>query len=162
MNAPTPTAASLLQKSWGDAPLTKDQKLQKWLDAKTALDAAKETEMEMRKAVVDAFPFDADKKEGTQNLELANGFKLKVVKAQNYNLKGDVDAALLAYENAAGTPEEHGRRKLETELLVKWKPNLSVSAYREAPTELLKAIETVLTITDGSPTLELVEPKAKK
>lgn len=158
----TPTAAALLQPVWPKME-PKDVALQQWLDAKKALDAAKELEMQYRNAVVAAFPFDEDKKEGTQNLDLANGFKLKVVKKQNYNLSSEgTDDILTAYENAAGTPEEHGRRKLITERLVKWKPELSITEYREADAELLKMLESVLTITDGSPALTLVEPKGKK
>lgn len=160
----TPTAAALLQQGWGAPPMTKEQILQAWVDSESALKSAKESEMALRKQVVELFPELAEKKEGTAYAPLANGWQLKVVKKQNYNLNdknGACDAALLAYENAAGTPEEHGRRKLITERLVSWKPSLSIKEYRDADAELLKALEPVLTITDGAPALELVEPKKK-
>ena len=154
-----PTAATLLQPGWGAPPKTKEQTMQEWIDAEKALKAAKDTEMELRKKVISLFPDLEAKEEGTVYTDLANGWRLKAVKKQNYNLKGDIEKALNNYENAAGTPEEKGRREVITERLVKWKPELSISEYREADKELLKVLESVLTITPGSPALELVAPK---
>lgn len=159
------SAGVLLNQGWGQPPKSKDQIMQEWLDAEKALSAAKETEMTLRKQVVGLFPELDAKKEGTVYAPLANGWQLKCVKKQNYNLNdknGATDKALEAYENGAGTPEEHGRRKLITERLVSWKPSLSIKEYRDADADLLKALEGVLTITDGAPALELVEPKAGK
>jgi len=157
-----PTAAVLLNQGWGAPPMSKEQVLQAWVESSTALTAAKDAEMILRKQVVTLFPELDAKKEGTAYAPLANGWQLKVVKKQNYNLtdkNGATDKALEAYENAAGSPEEYGKRKLITERLVSWKPALSIKEYREADDELLKALEGVLTITDGAPALELVEPK---
>lgn len=154
MNAPT--VATLTQPEW-QKPETKEAKLQRWLAAKDLLDKAKDAEMEARKAVVAAYPFDAGKKEGTQRLDLANGWQLKVVLKQNYKLDKDATDAALDKIEASG-PEG----KFIGERLVKWSPDLSLSEYRVLPPALKTIIDGVLTITDGSPTLELVEPKVKK
>lgn len=157
----TPTAATLLNPTW-TAGKTKEQLMQEWIDSEAALKTAKETEMNLRLLVVERFPELVAKKEGTVYAPLANGWQLKAVKKQNYNLKAaDVDDALEKYEKAAGTPEEFGRRKLITERLVSWKPTLSVKEYRELDADALKFITPILTITDGSPSLELVPPKTK-
>lgn len=155
-----PTAAALLKPVWTET-LTKEQILQKWLDAKKVLDDAKDLEMQMRNAVVAAFPFTEGAKEGTHRVDLANGWQLKVVLKQNYNLNKDTDKALTAYENAGATDVEKALRADLTERLVKWKPTLSISEYRNLDAAALKALEPVLTITDGSPALELIEPKTK-
>lgn len=150
--------ASALLNPWPAAPLTKEQKLQKWIDAKKALDAAKDLEMQAREAVVEAFPFDADKEEGTQNLPLANGWKLKVVKKLNYNLDNTddkVDKALSAIEKLG--PEG----VFIAERLVKWKPDLSISEYRKLAPKFQNIIDSVLTKKPGAPSLELIDPNAK-
>lgn len=151
------TAAAILRPIW-DAPKTKEQLLQEWLDSSEALTAAKDREMALRKEVVEAFPFAADVKEGTQRIDLANGWQLKVVKKQNYNLKnkeGETDKALTEFEKV--NPEN----AFIAERLVTWKPDLSIAEYRKLTPTQLKFFENVLTISDGAPSLELVEPKAK-
>lgn len=149
------TAAALLNPTW-ETPLTKEQTLQKWLDAKKALDSAKDAEMNARVAVVAAFPIPTDKKEGTVNVDLANGYKLKVVLKQNYNLDGNaIDGALDLLEKAG----EDG--KFIADRLVSWKASLSTREYKLLTPAYKTIIDKVLTITDGSPTVELVEPKVK-
>lgn len=153
----TTTAAAVLRPVWTEEK-TKEQKLQEWLDAAVMLKAAKDLEMLLRKAVVTAFPFDIDVKEGTQRIPLANGYELKVVKKQNYNLnnkEGATDKALTLFEQSS--PEA----AFIADRLVKWSPELSITEYRLLTPAQLKYFENVLTITDGAPALELVEPKAK-
>lgn len=148
--------AAITQPVW-QKPESKEQKLQRWLDAQAALAQAKEVENAARKEVVAAYPFDHDKKEGTQTIELANGYKLKVVLKQNYNLDKD------ATDEALDTLEKIGEDgKFIAERLVKWKPDLSLTEYRLLKPEHKAVIDKVLTITEGTPALELVEPKAKK
>jgi len=155
----TPNAASLLQSNNGfTVPKTKDEILQKWLDSKKALDAAKATEMTDREAVVAALGFSEEKVEGTERVDLANGWQLKAVKKQNYNLKntnGECDAALDKLE--ASGPEG----KFIAERLVKWKPDLSIKEWRELAPKHQALFAEVLTITPGAVSLELIEPKAK-
>lgn len=156
------TAAALLTPAW-PVTKTKEQVLQEWLDASAALTKAKDIEMSLRKLAIEQFPELATKDEGTVYAPLANDWKIKAVKKKNYNLAASgTDTALTAYEKSAGSPEEYGRRQLETEKLVKWKPELSISEYRAASDELKAAIADVLTITDGAPSLELIDPTKKK
>lgn len=151
----TATAAALLSQQW-EQPKTKEEILQDWLDAKEILDVAKNAEMEARKAVVAAFPIPSEKKEGTVNVPLANGWKLKVVLKQNYSLdKEATDEALDELEKSG----EQG--KFVADRLVSWSPSLSISEYRLLTDEHKKIIDKVLTIKDGSPTVELVDPKGK-
>lgn len=160
--ATTPNAAALLSQPWPEKPLTKQEKLQKWLDAQKAMAEAKDAEMEARKAVVADYIDPTTglldgKKEGTVNIPLANNWKLKVVLKQNYNLsQADIDAALDKMEKTG----ENG--KFIAERLVSWKAALSVKEYRLLSDAHKAIIDNVLTITDGSPSLELVDPDAKK
>jgi hypothetical protein len=151
-----PNAAALLQQPWPAQPLTKEQKLQAWIDAQRALYAAAEAEMAARKEVVAAFPFDADKDEGTQNIDLANGWKLKVVKKLNYTLNNKEDATDRALEKL----EKLGAEGVfVAERLVKWKPELSISEYRKLTDQYKSIIDAVLTTSPGAPSLSLIEPK---
>lgn len=162
----TPNASALVQKPWGmPAEKTPSELLQEWLNAKNAMDAAKNLEMELRKQVVAAFPFPAGAKEGTHRIDLNAGYQLKVVLKQNYNLdnkNGATDKALAAWEEAGKTDVEKALRSAIADRLVKWKPELSITEYRLLDAAALAALQPVLTITDGSPALELVEPKTGK
>lgn len=126
------------------------------------LEAVKAKEMALRKKLAETYFPNA--KEGVNNLELGNGYKLKFTRKLNYRLAGkdDVDAALDDIEKLGNEGSFIGER------LVRWKPDLSVSEYKR----LLKSgegidnsikhiIGRVLTISDAAPTIELVEPKNK-
>lgn len=150
-----PTAAAILQPSW-DAPISKEIVLQQWLDASAKLAEAKEAEQVLRKQVVSLFPFDPNKKEGIEYLNLANGYKLKAQKKLNYVLdKESIESALDLIEAEGETG------KLLAERLVKWKPELSISEYRQLPEDYKKIVDKAVTTKDGMPTLELIEPKGK-
>jgi mRNA-degrading endonuclease HigB of HigAB toxin-antitoxin module len=152
-----PNAAALLSNPW-PVVKTKEQKLQEWIDAKALLDKAKAAEMTAREEVVSAFPFDADKLEGTQNIDLANGWKLKVVKKLNYKLDKTDDKTDKALEKI----EKLGAEGVFiAERLVKWTPELSVSEYRKLDKKFKDIIDGVLTTTPGAPSLELIDPNAK-
>ena len=165
----TPTAAALVKPVWETSPVKtpeqiREETLQTWLDCQRVAKEAIERERAARAAVVAAFPIPAGKKEGTVNIPLNNGYGLKVVLKQNYNIdQSNVDAALEAIE-ALGAEGQ-----FIAERLVKFKADLSLTEYRmladdnatKAQKEIKKLIDGVLTITDGTPTLELKEPKAK-
>lgn len=149
----TPQAAAILRPEWPKTP-TREQTLQAWLDAKNALDAAKATEMELRSKVIEGFNFDPKKAAGTEYADLANGWRLKAVKKQNYNLDKDkTDAALSELEKSGSDGQFIADR------LVKWKPDLSIAEYRKLNATHKAIIDRVLTVTPGSPSLELIEPK---
>lgn len=130
-----------------------------WENAKAASANAVELERNLRSQVMAiCFP---NAKVGTNNLELGRGYTLKAVKKLNYKLDNDtVDAAIEKVE-ALGN-----EGAFLAERLVKFKPELSVSEYNKLdaanPTHVkIKAlIDDVLTISDGSPTMEVVKPKS--
>lgn len=130
------------------ADMTRDEKIMAWEAARKTLDAAKSAEMEMRKAIV-AECFDPEHV-GTQNAELGNGWKLKAVVKINYNVDKDadkVDAALDKLED------------WQADRLIKWTPTLSVTEYKQLSDADRAVIDTIVTTSFASPTLELVAPK---
>lgn len=140
-----------------------------WEQAKKDLDAAKETEMELRKKFV-AVATQADKISGTENVDLGNGYKAKTVKKVNYKLGSNVEgvSARDAVDAALQKIEALGDEgRFIADRLVKWTADLSVSEYKaldEHPrgAEIKALLSPVLTIDSGAPTLEIVAPKAKK
>ena len=149
--------AAIMTPVWPQT-ITKEQKLQQWLDAKKALDEAKAAEAVLRVAVIALYPFDEDVREGTQYIDLANGYKLKVVKKQNYKLANKENETDKALDKLEALGE---RGKLIAERLVKWSPELSISEYRLLGPDERGIIDEVLTVSPGLPTVELVEPKSK-
>lgn len=142
----------------------RDFLLQKWEESKTALETAKADEMAARKSFVD-FSFDPNKKEGTERIELHNGYEAKAVKKLNYTFKSydpnievadAVDITLQKLE--ALSPEG----KFVANRLVKWTPSLSLSEYRELNPEFKAIVDTVIETKEGAPTLEIIAPKGSK
>jgi hypothetical protein len=130
-----------------------------WQVSKKALEAAKETEAALRNELF-AITFPAGLV-GTDNYELGQGYKLKGVGKINYNLNNKDGAT----EKALGVLETLGNEgTFIAERLVSWKPTLSVTEYKSlsADSPYKRIIDAVLTTSPGLPTLELVEPKAKK
>lgn len=128
-----------------------------WAIAKKTLAVAVETEMALRKELF-ALAFKADLV-GTENYELGNGYKLKGVGKINYNVDtAHVDEALAAIENCGN------EGKFIAERLISWKPALSLTEYKQLSSEgpYKKLIDKVITTSPATPTLEIVEPKAKK
>jgi len=146
-----------------DFEKVRDQLLISWQEAKEVLEKAKEAEMFLRKRVVD-FAFDPNKQSGTENVELGNGYKLKAVKTLRYgfikNAENKLDKA--AIDKALAKIEKDGAvGELIAERLVKWTPDLSLSEYKLLSDKHKAIIDSVIVTTEGSPTLEIVEPKNK-
>ena len=134
-------------------------KLLAWDNAKKALESAKALEMQLRQEVLEDFydfAGDSDLREGTENLELANGYKLKAtfkVSRKLENKQGETSKALLAIA------EKFEGGKLYADRLVKWSPDLSVSEYKKIPAEIRAVIDECVTCKASAPSLEIVEPK---
>lgn len=127
-----------------------------WEAAKKVLETAKESEMALREQVAKlAFP---NPTEGTQHLELDDGWSIKLVHKMNYNLADNqaVDDALTRISNMGN------EGKFIAERLVNWKPSLSLSEYRELEPQYRGVIDSVLTIKPAAPALEIKPPKAGK
>jgi hypothetical protein len=164
---PNPQAAEAAK------PLTLEQALTKWEEAKTNLGIAKEAEMNWRKQAF-ALGF-TEAKEGTNTLALGNGYELKGVRKLNYKLKapadfkGDaVDAVDLCAEAFSRISSEGG---FIADRLFKYSVDMSITEYRKIVEEaeysapkkaMLQELNKILEITEAAPTLEIKEPKEKK
>lgn len=128
------------------------QRLHEWQVASQELKALKEREMQLRKVLASAF-FPTPS-EGTNTLEIGNGYKLKGV----FGMDRKVDeAALKAADKAlrdAGVPLDD---------LVRWKPDLSITEYRKLDDQPEKKVifDMVIITKPSSPSLEIVPPKNK-
>jgi hypothetical protein len=153
----------------------RDLKITEWLANKRLLEAAKEAEMNSRKALTDKV-FEGPKR-GTNRYFLSGGYALKFLHGLNYTLyKEDV-------LDADG--EKIDRRKLVESLedridalgeaaqvlcsrLIKWTPSLVDSEYRKLDLEngtecdVKALIDEVLTVEPASPQLSFEEPKGAK
>lgn len=150
--------------------MTRDQLLVEWQNLKDAVTKAKDAEMEMRKYIVSrTFP---DKQEGTNTLELGNGYSLKAQVKYNYNLCSDVNKIDDALYRIGKLSNEMA---LISDRLVSWTPNFLLTEYRllqdaaadtgapnhQQAKDALKILSEVLTITDAAPSLEIKAPKTK-
>ena len=132
--------------------------------AKAVLEAAKNSEMEARLMVGNyAFPV-SGRKEGVNNLELDDGRVVKLGHKLNYKLKGDNDA-IEKVEEACDAIGNEGSFLVER--IITWEAKFSKSEYNKLdeanPThvKVKKLIDGVLEISNGTPSLEVKEPKAK-
>lgn len=140
------------------AAMTRDKRLQLWEAAAQRLDEAKVREMELRIAIFKLeFP---NAKEGTNTVELGNGYELKGVRKISYDLDKDTNKVELALKSVANVDAEGA---FLAERLVSWKPLLSVKEYKLLGNGAYKtAIDMVLTTKDGAPTLEVKPVKPPK
>ena len=138
----------------------RDAKILAWEAAVKALAAAKDAEAALRKEVLaEAFAFDPEAlREGTENFELGNGYKLKAVFKISRNLNNENEAVDKVLSKIEKTGPEGA---FIAERLVKWKPELSVSEYKKLPEKFKKLFDEVVTSKEAMPSLELVAPKSK-
>ena len=138
----------------------RDALILKWQEATKVLAAAKESESALRAEVLkNAFAFNPEAlREGTENVELGAGYKLKAVFKISRNFAGGQGAV----EKALQKIEKNGPEgEFIAERLVKWKPELSVTEYKNLPEKFRKLIDEALTSKEATPSLELVAPKSK-
>ena len=133
-------------------------------EAKVVLEAAKNSEMEARLMVGNyAFPV-AGRKEGVNNLELTDGRTVKLGHKVNYKLAAD-NEKIEKCEEACDAIGNEGSFLVER--IITWKADFSKSEYNKLdvsnPTHAkVKAeIDKVLELSNGTPSLEIKEPKAK-
>lgn len=131
---------------------SRDQMLVEWANRKKALADATIAEYQLRLAIVEAeFP---QATEGTNTIELGNGYKLKCTVKFNYNLDGEKTEDVLAKIANLGN-----EGTFIADRLVNWKPNLLVGEYRKLEGEYKRLFDEALTIKPGAPQVEIVEPK---
>lgn len=122
----------------------------KWYDLSKQLEIVKTAEMDLRKKIFKGL-FTAPT-EGVNKLDLSDGYVLK----GDHKINRKVEEALLSTMSPA--MREQG---INPDALVKWKPELIVAEYRKLTKEERTLFDQVLTITDGSPALEIVLPKRR-
>jgi len=148
--------------------LNQDQLLMEHDALQKQIAKLKETEMELRKYIVDrAFP---NKHEGMNTLELGNGYELKANIKFNYKL-ADNKVVEDCLDRIALTGNQGA---FIAERLVSWKPSFLVTEYRvlqeeakegsDAAKAILKIVnDEMLVILEAAPELKIKEPrKAKK
>lgn len=110
-----------------------------------------EPEMTARKeSMAAAFPAPV---EGTNTLELGGGWKLKGVRKIDRKLNED---ALPVVKEALA------KSGVLVDRLIEYRPNLSITEYRELTAEQVAILNEALTEKDGAPSLELTPPKVRK
>lgn len=133
------------------AKMDKQEILAIWERAAEITRVYKEAEQEIRKLVIANFS-DPAKETGTETVELGNGYKLKIRKSLNYNLKdGDEFEAI-----KAEIPDD-----MQAQLFVT-KTEIVKSAYEKLTDLQKQALSPVLTIKPGMPQVEIVAPKTKE
>jgi hypothetical protein len=132
-------------------PLTVEQQaaLNEWRESAAQSKFWKERESALRDAIVAAL-FDSSKDEGSQTIEIVPGWSAKATKKLDYKLDNSDDKviAVCAILDGDLAPK-----------LIKWKPELSISTYKQldAPTQAL--FNGCLTIKPAKPTLEIIQVK---
>lgn len=131
-------------------------KLLEWQDTAREARRLVALEMEMRKAIfAHAFP---DPKEGVNNYDLGAGYKLKADHKVNRKILEEALPAVIAkLKQEAIDPAI-----LDQYLKIKY--DLKVGPYKALPADsaLKGYLDMAVESKDGAPTLEIVEPKAKK
>lgn len=131
-----------------------------WKKASDELAVIKSTEAQLRMKLV-AENFDVAKLEGSQTIDIGWGWRMKSTKNLNYTATNESHQTeqLLAAVGAIDPGLAQG--------LVRWKPELSTTVYRqvlallEEHPELKVAFAAAITVKPGMPVLELIPPKAE-
>ena len=139
----------------------RDELLQAWQAKAATLEIAKAEEMEARKAAVELMA-DPEKVGKVDNVELGNGYKAKLKVPVNYGFVKDSNEKLdkTRIDKALSKIEKDGSAgEMIAERLVKWTPALSLTEYKLLSAKHKAVIDEVLVTSNGTPTLEIVEPK---
>lgn len=119
-----------------------------WFLLQKQLEEIKQKEMELRKKIF-AYYF-AQPKEGTNTSPLSGGWVIK----GEFKINRAVDLPLLTTHL-----EEFRKNKIPVKDLIRYKPELVTAEYRKLTDEQRKEFDSVLKISVGSPSLEIVLPK---
>jgi hypothetical protein len=143
--------------------LSKDELRAKWEEADSARAAWAAHEKLLREKMVERFSVEP-KEDGTESVDLPDGKALKIKRTVRYEL----DDKTVAGSNSDASPLDIALEKIEDTIdggkliadrLVKFKPSLSVSEYKQLGDDAKKIIDTAVTIKPGSTSIEIVTPK---
>jgi hypothetical protein len=147
----------------------RDNLIRQWRDKSRQLATLKDEESVLRTQIVATY-YDAEKQKGTEYIELGDGYRLKCEKKMNAKLKTDL------LNDALDKCERIGERaKFYVERLFKWKPELSVTEWKDVSERaeggdvdaqkimeiLIGGDQTLVTFEPGLPALSFIEPKPK-
>lgn len=130
--------------------------LASWQEKKAELDRVKSEEAELRRLVVELFSeHEMDKvHKGTENVDVGQGYDLKIVHKLDYKLDNKNDYAELHTVLDKIEKDFEGGSVL-ADRLVKQEFKLSVSEYEKLPEAARKLVDRVLTIKPAAKTIEL-------
>ncbi len=140
--------------------------LASWCEKAALLKVLRTEEMELRNKTVQYF-FPSGLKEGVNDCEMPEGWKLKVTGKINRKIDAATISAVTLELEALG---------VDAAEFIKYKPELSIPDYRglieavnstsgksqEKNKKILATFDQMLIITDGSPEVELIQPKKPK
>lgn len=126
-----------------------EQKVAQWHQLKSQLEQLTAAERTLRDEIT-ALATDGVFKPGTTNVELPQGWKLRVVQ----KLTQTVDQATFY-----SIQDKLRGMGVMVDRLVTWKPSLSTTEYKQLSSEQKAEVDTMLTTKPGAPTVELVPPK---
>lgn len=100
---------------------------------------------------------------GTYNYELGHGYKLKCIKKDTYTpVTKVVNPTDVTITQALQKIKDLGNEgEFIATRIVKWKPELSLTEFKQAPENIKQIILDAIVIKPAMPTLEIVEPKKK-
>lgn len=138
----------------------RDQLLMDWRAKKAVLEAAKKAELEARLQIVEML-HDPSRSGSTETTDLGHGYKLKIKVPVYYGFvknsddKLDLDKIEHILETIE-TDSEYG--KIAAQNIIRWKPELSVTEYKNLQVKYRLLIDDVLVTSEGTPSVELIEP----
>lgn len=133
-----------------ELPKDKNLRLLAWHELAMLQKQLKAVELELRREMADSFFDDKKLTEGTNTAEIGEGWKLKYKHAITRACdEASFDAVF------AKLPENY------QSLLIRYKPELILPAYRKLSASERRIMDRALIIKPSSPALELVEPKVK-
>lgn len=128
--------------------LSRDEKLMAWQEAQRELVPLAMRERDLRVMAVEA-AFGSELPEGTQSLDIGHDYLCKVEVKMNYTV-ADTPEMRNEFIEVLGT-----ERATNT---VKFKPNLSISAWKGLTQEERDKLATHVTIKPGLPSLSILAP----
>lgn len=137
------------------------QLLSAWYAAKTSLENAKLEEHALRLKVFELFG-DKSIVGTTQTVRLGGSYKLSMKIPVYYKFSKDADGTLddIAITNALEEISDSGPMGMHcADELVRWKPELSVTTYKQLTRAHQTIIDRLIEITHGMPTVDLVGGK---
>lgn len=105
----------------------------------------------------------AEKPTGTHNYDLGKGYILKCVKKETYTpiVKKTLPDDVTITEALQKIRTLGNEGSFIADRIVKWKPELSLTEFKQAPDNIKNLILDAIVIKPAMPTLEVVEPKKR-